>query len=41
MHWMDIGFLEIVKLAKEFRYAISREDLTNLIKSLRKTSQGS
>ena len=28
--------LEIVKLAKEFRYALPREDLTNLIKSLRK-----
>jgi len=34
--WTRKISLEIVRLAKEFRYAISREDLTNLIKSLRK-----
>jgi len=33
--WTRKISLEIVKLAKEFRYAVSREDLTNLIKSLR------
>ena len=34
--WTRKISLEIVRLAKELRYAISREDLTNLIKSLRK-----
>jgi IS605 OrfB family transposase len=34
--WTKKISLEIVRLAKELRYAISREDLTNLIKSLRK-----
>jgi putative transposase len=34
--WTRKISLEIVKLAKELRYAVSREDLNNLIKSLRK-----
>jgi len=34
--WTRKISLEIVKLAKELRYGVSREDLTNLIKSLRK-----
>jgi IS605 OrfB family transposase len=34
--WTRKISLEIIRLAKELRYAISREDLTNLIKSLRK-----
>jgi len=34
--WTRKISLEIVRLAKELRYAISREDLNNLIKSLRK-----
>jgi IS605 OrfB family transposase len=34
--WTRKISLEIVRLAKELRYAVSREDLTNLIKSLRK-----
>jgi IS605 OrfB family transposase len=33
--WTRKISLEIVRLAKELRYAISREDLTNLIRSLR------
>jgi IS605 OrfB family transposase len=33
--WTKKISLEIVKLAKDLRYAISREDLTNLIRSLR------
>jgi IS605 OrfB family transposase len=34
--WTRKISLEIVRLAKELRYAVSREDLNNLIKSLRK-----
>jgi len=34
--WTKKISLEIVKLAKELRYGVSREDLTNLIRSLRK-----
>jgi putative transposase len=34
--WRRKISLEIVRLAKELRYAVSREDLNNLIKSLRK-----
>jgi IS605 OrfB family transposase len=34
--WSRKISLEIIRLAKELRYAVSREDLTNLIKSLRK-----
>jgi len=34
--WTRKISLEIIRLAKELRYAVSREDLTNLIKSLRK-----
>ena len=34
--WTRKISLEIVKLAKELRYGVSREDLTNLIKSLRR-----
>jgi IS605 OrfB family transposase len=34
--WTKKISLEIIRLAKDLRYAISREDLTNLIKSLRK-----
>jgi IS605 OrfB family transposase len=34
--WSRKISLEIVRLAKELKYAVSREDLTNLIKSLRK-----
>jgi len=34
--WTRKISLEIIRLAKELRYAISREDLTNLIRSLRK-----
>jgi IS605 OrfB family transposase len=34
--WTKKISLEIIRLAKELRYAISREDLTNLIRSLRK-----
>ena len=34
--WTRKISLEIIRLAKDLRYAISREDLTNLIKSLRK-----
>jgi IS605 OrfB family transposase len=33
--WTKKISLEIIRLAKELRYAISREDLTNLIRSLR------
>jgi IS605 OrfB family transposase len=33
--WTRKISLEIVRLAKELRYAVSREDLTNLIRSLR------
>jgi putative transposase len=33
--WTRKISLEIVRLAKELRYAVSREDLNNLIKSLR------
>jgi IS605 OrfB family transposase len=34
--WSRKISLEIIRLAKELRYGVSREDLTNLIKSLRK-----
>jgi IS605 OrfB family transposase len=34
--WTRKISLEIIRLARELRYAVSREDLTNLIKSLRK-----
>ena len=34
--WTRKISLEIIRLAKELRYAVSREDLTNLIRSLRK-----
>jgi len=34
--WTKKISLEIVRLAKELRYGVSREDLTNLIKSLRR-----
>jgi len=34
--WTKKISLEIVRLAKELKYGVSREDLTNLIKSLRK-----
>ena len=33
--WTKKISLEIVRLAREFRYGVSREDLTNLIRSLR------
>jgi len=33
--WTRKISLEIVRLAREFKYAVSREDLTNLIRSLR------
>jgi len=34
--WTKKISLEIIILAKELRYAVSREDLTNLVRSLRK-----
>jgi len=33
--WTKKISLEIIRLAKDLRYAVSREDLTNLIRSLR------
>ena len=33
--WTRKISLEIIRLAREFKYGVSREDLTNLIRSLR------